>query len=112
MKTTEETTHAVETAANEILGSIKSLILDKVERKIDDEDGEYYWTKKSNLLSSVIDDCEVRLNQVAGLYRQARLANYNPKYKHYSRLVAHVRMDFLPKSLTEMLTELKDQADE
>ena len=91
---------------NRNLKTIKLLILDKVEKKIDDEDGEFYWVKKDYIPGSDIDTCEVILNDCAKVFRLNHLPNLNEKYRFYSRLVAHIRMDFLPKSLTEVLSEL------
>lgn len=102
----------VEKSANRILRTIKELYLHKVQKNVDDEDGEIFWTKKGFIPGDDIDEGERLLNSVAELYRVAGIPNTNPKYRHYSRLVAHIRMDFLPKSLTECLEELEEHLNE
>ncbi len=97
---------AADETVNEILTIIKELILDKVE-KVDDDDGGYFWIKKDYIHPRVIDECEVYLNQCARIYRTFGVKNTNKKYRKYSQLVAHVRLDFLPKSLKEVLEELE-----
>ena len=106
--TLEEKEKRLADLSRPILKSIKELYLDKVEKKIDEDDGEVFWTKKGFIPGSDIDRGERLLNEVAALYRNAGIRNNNPGYRKYSRLVAHIRMDFLPKSLTEMLEELEE----
>ncbi len=96
----------IDEEVDETLKIIKEMILDKVE-KVDDEDGGYFWVKKEFIPGRTIDECENLLNGCARVYRLSRIKNTNPKYRKYSQLVAHIRMDFLPKSLTEMLEELE-----
>lgn len=102
----EEKLALIEKQTKQILKEIKELYLDKVEKNIDEEDGEVFWVKKGFIPNRDIDAGELLLNSVAKLYRDAKLPNRSEKYRKYSRMVAHIRLGFLPKSLTELLEEL------
>lgn len=79
--------------------------MEKAERRIDDE-GDSYYSKKMYISPAEMNEADDILNEAAKVYRDTGYSNTNPFYKEMSRLAAHIRMDFIPKSLDELMAEL------
>lgn len=91
-----------------ILNQIRDLYLDKVERLKDEDDGNFYWRIKDHITGADIDKGEYLLNNVARIYREAGIKNVDRYYRKMSRMVAYIRMDYVPTSLEVLIKEYED----
>ena len=91
-----------------ILNQIRDLFLDKVERLKDKDDGNYYWKIKDHISGADIDKGEYLLMDVSRIFREAGIKNNDKYYRKMSRMVAYIRLDYVPTSLEVLIKEYED----
>lgn len=91
----KEVVNKIEKQVGKELRKISKLLREKVDTRVDSE-GDYYWVAKSKISNDLIGQCEDILNDCARIYRNANQSNLSEKYHLFSRMVANVRIDFVP----------------